>query len=526
MISSGLRWFTEAGDEVESPVEWQPYLLELPVPPEQWESAVLRIGRRNVPVILRRIGGVSRVVAEWERAGPGHHQIVYRAAASAGSASIRIEPAKFGAGEFAKLLDALERELPAAIAIAVQQMGGLAGVDVSLPRIPTLAEEVQRLRRAVEGYASVPGLARLLREIGADPHVRLRNTSHWVNRRDARRPMVASLREAVTRADNLDEESLPRKLADTRVVRSFDTYENRLLALFAKQVERRLRRLRAVLESSKRWPELSRDTETLLATLLRARRGAAFLDEVAPLQTPPSQVTMVLLRRPWYKELYRAYRAFHRGLSVRLEAAALETPLDALPYLYQVWATLQVIQAFLETANSLGYVVERQRLIGYDVNGWFARPLPDGEAAVIVRHHSTRRRASLIPERTYPPHRGARDTLYSSTYSQRPDIAIEILDGAEVRNILVLDPKYKLEGGGANIDDSAPLKADVDKMHAYRDAIRDQSGARIVSFAGILYPGATFRFGNEIGALSARPDTLAALQRDLRALLGNVLGVQ
>jgi PD-(D/E)XK nuclease superfamily len=32
-------------------------------------------------------------------------------------------------------------------------------------------------------------------------------------------------------------------------------------------------------------------------------------------------------------------------------------------------------------------------------------------------------------------------------------------------------------------------KVDIDKMHAYRDAIRDQSGTRVVRYAATLYPG-------------------------------------
>jgi PD-(D/E)XK nuclease superfamily len=52
---------------------------------------------------------------------------------------------------------------------------------------------------------------------------------------------------------------------------------------------------------------------------------------------------------------------------------------------------------------------------------------------------------------------------------------------------------------------SRPKKDDIDKMHAYRDAIRDRSSNRVVAFASILYPGPTVNYGNGIAALKALP---------------------
>jgi hypothetical protein len=40
----------------------------------------------------------------------------------------------------------------------------------------------------------------------------------------------------------------------------------------------------------------------------------------------------------------------------------------------------------------------------------------------------------------------------------------------------------------APFDEGKPKKVDIDKMHAYRDAIRDADDYRVVRFAGILYP--------------------------------------
>ena len=100
--------------------------------------------------------------------------------------------------------------------------------------------------------------------------------------------------------------------------------------------------------------------------------------------------------------------------------------------------------------------------------------------------------------------------------------------------IALFDPKYKLwsESTGEidrdEIDDgqelqagdgSRPVKMDIDKMHAYRDAIRDETGTRVVRYAAILYPGTTEEFGDEVAALQARP--LAA--GDLKGRIAQVI---
>ncbi|MFL5663618.1 MAG: nuclease domain-containing protein, partial [Ktedonobacteraceae bacterium] len=79
-------------------------------------------------------------------------------------------------------------------------------------------------------------------------------------------------------------------------------------------------------------------------------------------------------------------------------------------------------------------------------------------------------------------------------------------------------PKYKLEGGQAGMDDGngLPKKEDIDKMHAYRDAIRDKAQRRVVQSAAILYPGSPQRYVDGIEALQAYPGLELALEERLR----------
>ena len=73
----------------------------------------------------------------------------------------------------------------------------------------------------------------------------------------------------------------------------------------------------------------------------------------------------------------------------------------------------------------------------------------------------------------------------------------------------------ELEG---EVTDGRPKKVDIDKMHAYRDAIRDTADSHAVEFAAIIYPGAaTERFGVGLEAIAARPGE--DFEEELRAVL-------
>lgn len=89
--------------------------------------------------------------------------------------------------------------------------------------------------------------------------------------------------------------------------------------------------------------------------------------------------------------------------------------------------------------------------------------------------------------------------------------------------VLLFDPKYKLvaddEGSGT------PVKGDVDKMHAYRDAIRGRDNAHVVRFAATIYPGQSVWYGHDAAALGAQPERPGEFVDEARSALRRVLGV-
>ncbi|MBN4002228.1 nuclease domain-containing protein [Nostoc sp. LPT] len=201
----------------------------------------------------------------------------------------------------------------------------------------------------------------------------------------------------------------------------------------------------------------------------------------------------------------------------------LEQPLQKI-YKY-VAAQLEgerVIVILLEVAEQTGYNLEEQCLVGKDKTGIFVRVFPNGKPVIMLTHPQHKTIIKLIPERTY----STSGKLYSSSFIQRPDIALEVQlpDGSHL--VYIFDPKYKFESDEAeNIGrESKPKKQDIDKMHTYCNAIRDNEGQQVVNYAAILYPGSYISYQDgQIEALPAYPGVEAELRTHLHRILSKAL---
>ena len=118
--------------------------------------------------------------------------------------------------------------------------------------------------------------------------------------------------------------------------------------------------------------------------------------------------------------------------------------------------------------------------------------------------------------------RNSKADFHSESFSQIPDITIEVRRGDNI-SLFVFDPKYKLFSDATGSSNSErPVKEDIDKMHSYRDAIRDSNNRRPVHLAAIFYPGPEQWFGDGVVALHAMPgedNTRAALSDLLREII-------
>jgi hypothetical protein len=561
------------GELIAAPLEWIPAWIEITgLAPEAAPHIHLWRNGQELEVLARRLKGAGdnptkqalRLLAEWPRSGTGHYELRCRYEDELQVRTVSIASQKIAPEAYALLIEELETMLPASLALALQGVGGLAGVQFLPPSQSTIAQEWQRLQRAVCGYARRPGLAAVLHALASDPHQVLRTQELWMGVEKARRPLPSRLGWAVARPGNLQEFEgrawRPRQVVEGRVEHSFDVFENRLLHGFYDQVQRRLQRLMRRLQQMAGQKLLAEQANQLLQRLRQARRAAWFLDSVPVPIYLPDRLTMVLLKRSPYRAALEGYIEFHRAVAVRPNLPLLEAPLENLPRLYQVWSTLHVLQALLEIAAPLGYQVQEQRLFHREAGGFYLELVPNGQPLVRLVHPEQGTRVCLIPERSY----GRSGALRSVSFTQRPDIAIEIERPFSRVQVLLFDPKYKLdsellahsrtspltpaqaspEGEQWNellqedqeenqeyqttvseiaLPGGKPKKIDIDKMHTYRDALQDAAHNAVVCYASILYPGPSVSYTPNLQALCAYPGHADGLRASIKRRLSEAL---
>jgi hypothetical protein len=227
---------------------------------------------------------------------------------------------------------------------------------------------------------------------------------------------------------------------------------------------------------------------------------------------------MVLLKRPEYRAALEGFLEFRRRALVRIEEPALDAPLDNLPFLYQTWGVLEVVAVLLDLAADAGFVIRHQELVHRNKGELWVRLVRNGKPAAVLSDPGTGTVVTLIPQRSYSR---AGNPVHSASFEQITDISIEIRDASGEIRVLVFDPKYKLqsEENEGRLSADRPKKVDIDAMHAYRDALRNQDDQRVVELAAILYPGPSAAYGVGLRAIRAIPSQSNALRSQLREVL-------
>lgn len=531
---SRLSFVDGAGELLAGPREWTPEIIQVDLEPALRHRASLFCRAEKLPLSIRDHAGEERVVADWPRSGTGRYRLRLELDDRLLEETVyEVEPRKITRASYRALIDDLQSDrLPASIAISLERLGGLSGLELRPLDKTTPSGELLRLERAITGWSRHTGLAAALGAMARDPHRQLIKTEKWVAADRARRLEPVGLLRAIREPDNLDtKRRLPRRVPDVRVEHSLDVYENRLVRTFYEQVAIRLRRLHAMFVARSQLAGVEQ-AEELLTTLAAARREAGFLDEVSLLTHAPTRVTMVLLRRAPYRSVLERYLEFRREAYVELDQPGLDLPLDNLPRLYELWGTLQVIDVLLEEAGRFGFDSIEHRLARQIGQGVYVKLLPDGVPALTLARSEDGCSVRLTPQRTLGR---ASSGIHSTSFAQRPDVVVQISRPALRPRLILFDPKYKLQsedqpaGDYAPEDASVPVgqpkKIDIDTMHAYRDAIRDRDGERVVDYAAILYPGPEVRFPPGIEALTADPSRPELLRDRVRSVLSSVIGV-
>lgn len=265
------------------------------------------------------------------------------------------------------------------------------------------------------------------------------------------------------------------------------------------------------------YPDLCRHIQTRLGRMLRSTplRG---VPPAAPSHPIPTHLDV----------RYTTAFALCRELMQAL-ASCTGGPFDLAyrdtPTLYEYWTWFTLTRAFLHLGFSLA-PNSADHLFRLSARGLTVRPLQGDASAIDLLAGD--RRVRILYNPTYTVREGR-----SVTHDLRPDIVVEICHPDGRRQLHAFDAKYRREWhpegeGGFWI----PTREDIDKMHAYRDAVGQVSAEgfqRVLQHAVVLFPAPadpryrTHRFyaslDHGIGGLPllpGDPETVAQLRADLR----------
>lgn len=273
---------------------------------------------------------------------------------------------------------------------------------------------------------------------------------------------------------------LPERVEERRTFSSLDTAENRFIKSFLQMLDAILDQMEI---ACRELPDAFARRTLADCDRLR-RRLAPFLghrmwSEVGPMIHLPASST-ILQRRRGYRQVFQHFSRLRLAARVPLDRELVRRLLEVrnVAELYELWCFFTVVSGVEE-------------LLGPPSSADVPKPRP-GQLAVYQEFRvSWPNGASLFYNRSFHPSKQG-----SYSVPLRPDIALSI-PGAGMH---LFDAKFRLKSVASlmdEIDDEESArgsfqKADLYKMHTYRDAI---PGARSV---WVLYPGSeTCFFGIE-----------------------------
>jgi hypothetical protein len=156
--------------------------------------------------------------------------------------------------------------------------------------------EMDNLRAVVRGTAERPGLTTLLPLMQGRHQTTLRLEEHWTSRDLVRHPEPRELVRSMRKLGNRDADGRLVRTVETRRSVTDDVLENRFVRNVTDETRRRL----VALDDD--------EARSLIHELDAARHLAPFLRQVAPLERPVSEPTIVLTLDPLYRSVFQIWR--------------------------------------------------------------------------------------------------------------------------------------------------------------------------------------------------------------------------
>ena len=284
---------------------------------------------------------------------------------------------------------------------------------------------------------------------------------------------------------------LPEVVSERKIRPTTDTPENRFVKAFIGQARTIIGRMRSAVSS--RRPDafrrnLLRDCDRMEASLMPIARHSMW-EEVGRMVRIPFSST-VLQQRRGYRRVLQHFSRIRLAPTIPLDKDGMRDLLELknIALLYELWTFFRLVH---EISAVLGSPPVRS---GRLTSGLFRTSFVAG--GTFVWDPGVR----LVYNRRFSRPQGRQWHSYSVPLI--PDIALRVPSGPNA-GLHLFDAKFRVHGlidvglaaGDKDADDEKAReragsfkRADIYKMHAYRDAIPD---ARSV---WILYPGGEFRF--------------------------------
>lgn len=426
---------------------------------------------------------------------------------------------------------------------------------------PTLVQQIEFMRSLLHGGGLWKPLERILRM----PHERLEAEAEQrplarVGKAgpDVLRQLASGQPRMQLPEDHLLNDRLkgtaPRHVAIRSKRRTTDTPENRFIKHMLMDFTRFLQHAADVLEAEqgrhKRYASVIGDCERMKESINRRLQSGLFR-QLGPPRTPPFG-SPVLQRKAGYREVFQIWLAFKMSAHLQWEGSedvfgGGKSQFDAgkkdLPTLYEAWLFFKLLKVFTEKFG-LNYEATKEFFTSKDGKlGHFTLKRGTPKAIGSAAAHGLRVQAKFRYNHEFSNQKDDIGLESSWTRVLRPDYTISIwpeamdAEQAERSSAMVhihFDAKYRVDkiselfGDVENEEGEERTRklneekqketegnynrADLLKMHAYRDAIRRSEGAFV------LYPGDTGQATNNkkwksyhellpgLGAFAVRPD--------------------
>ncbi|MBS1953315.1 MAG: DUF2357 domain-containing protein [Cyanobacteria bacterium SZAS-4] len=529
--SSRLNFYDESGAKIPFPVEGRKCGIIIDVPKEHHKNVVLKLDTTVLPVHTQ--GSSTCAYSVWPATGPGNYNLSLACADIREHRTITIVPQHFTEADFKVMITDLTDVLPKSIVSKLVQCGAQLHIEQGRADMSSIEEEWYKLRDAITGTEDKLGLLQILPIIQRECNQILLPRLEVKPADKLRRPELSRLPQAMSMPGNMIAEDELYQMFDVTVEQSFETYENQLVKTYVQAIRSQLAKLQTKVTTSNAPPEMAYELNAVASEFQLAYTRANFLRKVRRQSITSVRVTMVLLKNPAYRAVLEGYLALNQQSSVALEEQAMNTPLNKFPFLYQLWANLNVLSALLQVCAELGYRCVSHNWVKTYRKGTVLQVANDGNAAVQLYNPATGTQINLM---SWKPVSEIPEVVANLEAPMALAVAIEAQ--AKPLEVLLFDPKYEVVAKGVTAGATkkaqsrtksklqpeevagsiAPVKEDVDELLRFMAQLKEV-GDQEVPYAAFLYPGQPMQIATGVEALSARPAHGAVLQQYICAVL-------